>query len=95
MYSKIAEEEDDKMAERWQKDADGLLIFVSRRIRTHTPAHINWKTIDWFILCFGRPAACCVSPGPEARPSGHISILSREYIHASRRTERITPFHYP
>ncbi|KAH9959260.1 hypothetical protein BC827DRAFT_1110013, partial [Russula dissimulans] len=28
MYSKIAEEEDDKMAERWQKDADGLLIFT-------------------------------------------------------------------
>ena len=30
MYSKIAEEEDNEMAERWQKDADGLLIFVSR-----------------------------------------------------------------
>jgi hypothetical protein len=29
MYSKAAEEEDNKMAESWQKDADGMLIFVS------------------------------------------------------------------
>ncbi|KAH9968268.1 hypothetical protein BC827DRAFT_1113751, partial [Russula dissimulans] len=28
MYSKIAEEEDNKMTERWQKDADALLIFT-------------------------------------------------------------------
>jgi Family of unknown function (DUF6535) len=29
MYLRMAEEEDDKMAERWQKNADGILIFVS------------------------------------------------------------------
>jgi hypothetical protein len=29
IYSKVAEEEDRKMVERWQKDADGILIFVS------------------------------------------------------------------
>ena len=84
MYSKIAEDEDDKMAESWQKDADGLLIFVGRRILIHTRAHINWKTIDRFILCFGRHAACLDSPGPEARPSGHISILSQECVSAHR-----------
>jgi Family of unknown function (DUF6535) len=32
MYSKAAEEEDNDMVERWQKDADGILIFVSPRI---------------------------------------------------------------
>ena len=32
MYSKAAEEEDNKMVERWQKDADGILIFVSPRV---------------------------------------------------------------
>jgi hypothetical protein len=31
MYSKAAEDEDNKMAERWQKDAEGILIFVSLR----------------------------------------------------------------
>jgi hypothetical protein len=29
MYVKMAEEEDNKMAERWKEDADGILIFVS------------------------------------------------------------------
>lgn len=29
MYSKMAEEEDNKMVERWQRDADGILVFVS------------------------------------------------------------------
>ncbi|KAF8471355.1 hypothetical protein DFH94DRAFT_608825, partial [Russula ochroleuca] len=28
IYSKFAEEEDNKMTERWQKDADGILIFA-------------------------------------------------------------------
>jgi hypothetical protein len=33
IYSKAAEDEDNKMAERWQKDADGILIFVSPCVR--------------------------------------------------------------
>jgi hypothetical protein len=32
MYSKMAEEEDNKMADHWQKDADGILIFVSPHV---------------------------------------------------------------
>ena len=28
MYSKVAEEEDNKVVARWQKDAEGILIFV-------------------------------------------------------------------
>jgi hypothetical protein len=39
MYVKMTEKEDNKMADRWQKDADGILIFVSLDIclqaRTH------------------------------------------------------------
>jgi hypothetical protein len=35
IYSKVAEEEDDKMVERWQKDADGILIFVSPCVGIH------------------------------------------------------------
>jgi hypothetical protein len=36
MYVKISEEEDNKMVDRWQKDADGILIFVSLYIGFHT-----------------------------------------------------------
>jgi hypothetical protein len=32
MYIKMTEEEDDKMAKRWQKDANAILIFVSPHI---------------------------------------------------------------
>ena len=28
MYTKTSEEEDNKMVETWQKDADGIVIFV-------------------------------------------------------------------
>jgi hypothetical protein len=31
-YSKAADDEDNKVVERWQKDADGILIFVSPRV---------------------------------------------------------------
>jgi hypothetical protein len=35
MNVKMAEEEDNKIADRWQKDADGILIFVSSHISFH------------------------------------------------------------
>jgi hypothetical protein len=35
IYSKTAEEEDNKNAERWKNDADGILIFVSPRVPIH------------------------------------------------------------
>ena len=35
VYSKTAEEEDNKNAERWKNDADGILIFVSPRLPIH------------------------------------------------------------
>ena len=37
IYSKAAEEEDNKMVERWQKDADGILIFVSPLVNITIP----------------------------------------------------------
>ena len=41
MYSKAADEVDNKMVERWQKDADGILIFVSPRFAICLPFHIT------------------------------------------------------
>ena len=35
MYTKAAEDEDNKMVERWQRDADGILIFVSLCLVIH------------------------------------------------------------
>jgi hypothetical protein len=41
IYSKAADDEDNKMVERWQKDADGILIFVSPRVAIHAALCIN------------------------------------------------------
>jgi len=35
MYIRIGEEEDNKMVERWEKDAKEILLFVSPRIAIH------------------------------------------------------------
>jgi len=43
MYSKVAEEEDNKTAERLQKDADGILIFVRPHVAVHTASTYKLK----------------------------------------------------
>ena len=43
MYVKMAEEEDNKMTERWQKDADGILIFVSSTL--HATACLSTRDL--------------------------------------------------
>jgi len=66
IYSKAAEEEDNKMVERWQKDADGILIFVRPCVYIHMSFHVNWNSLDWSILCRSRCSPCCYRPGPQA-----------------------------
>jgi hypothetical protein len=88
IYSKAAEDEDNKMVERWQKDADGILIFVSPRVGIHLSLHINWSTIDWSVLCRSRYAPFRDRPGPEAKQSGYLLILSWEHLSGSHRSER-------
>ena len=39
IYTKISEEEDNKMAERWQKDADGIIIFVRPKGSVHSAVY--------------------------------------------------------
>ena len=65
IYSKAAEEEDNKMVEQWQKDAEGILIFVSPRVRFRLSLHMNWNAIDRSILCCSRGSPRCHCPGPE------------------------------
>ena len=67
IYSKTAEEEDNKMVDRWQKDADGILIFVSPCVCNYIILSINRNTIDWSILCRGCCAPCLDRPRPEAK----------------------------
>jgi len=97
MYSRVTAGEDDNLARRWQKDAQGIMLFVSPYERLQTTQRVNLKTIDWFIRYHRRGIACSNDPGPQAKPSGHHCILSPEHLPAlRRRLERISgilPFH--
>ena len=93
IYSKAAEEEDNKMVERWQKDADGILIFVSPRMDIHADLCINWNTIDRFILCRCRCTPLRDRPGPQAKQSGYLCFLPWKHLPGSRRSGRNTCFH--
>ena len=67
MYSNVSKDEDNKMVERWQKDADGILIFVSPCVSIRNLLCINRNTIDRFILCRRRRTPSRNRPGPEAK----------------------------
>jgi hypothetical protein len=91
MYSKIAEEEDSKMTERWQKDADGITIFVSPRVSIRTPVWINWSVVGQFILCCRRYVTLRHGTGLKAEfsVSGELGILSQEHLSVSLPAERV------
>ena len=68
------------MAERWQKDADGIILFVSLYVRSRTstdPTDWLWNTIDRFILCLRRSISYSIRPGSQTR-------LSREHLSSAR-----------
>ena len=41
IYSRAAEEEDNRMDMRWQRDADGILIFVSPHVGMRLSLHLT------------------------------------------------------
>ena len=48
MYSKIAEEEDNKKVQLWQKDAQGVIVFVCPSgFSSMIAVRINWKATPW------------------------------------------------
>lgn len=51
MYSKMAEEKDNKMATFWQKDTDGILIFVC----SFVPIHLRTSTKRVYRLDYSLP----------------------------------------
>jgi hypothetical protein len=76
LYSKIAVEEDDKTAERWKTNADGILIFVSLRASIHISLHLGSILIEWFILCRRCNIARCDDPRPQAKSSRYLCVSS-------------------
>ena len=80
IYSKAAEEEDNKMVERWQKDADGILFFVGPHLGIQLSFHMNRDTIDRSILCLSRRTPCCNRPGPQTKQSRYLCFLPWQHL---------------
>ena len=93
MYLEIAEKEDEKMAESWKADADGILVFV--RFCHLVPYFQLIYRSDWFILRCCRLFAFGVDPGSATEPAGHVQLLPCQHIPASCRPESIQRFHFP
>jgi hypothetical protein len=92
MYVKMTEEEDEKIAKRWQKDADGILIFVSPHISflAGVSAAVNVNSVDWFILCCPRSIGRGLCSRPQAKSTRYICILSLEHLSTSCRSKHIS-----
>ena len=88
LYSKAAKEEDDGKVERWQKEADGILIFVSPCLGLPTTSRMNWNYVDRSILCLRRCIARSDRARPQAKCSRYLCILPWQYLSDSRRPER-------
>ena len=96
MYLERAKEVDEKMAEHWKADAEGILIFV--RTCSSPMLHTDSSVIDWFIL-----RRCCfldfgVNSGHPAESTGHLQLLPCQYLSNFGRPESakyILPFFSP
>ena len=84
MYSKFAQEEDDKIAERCQRYADGMLVFVSPHEYFRVAAHTKLRNIGRSILSDRRYINYRHVPRSETKSAGCLCVLSREYLSAPR-----------
>ena len=87
IYSKTAEKEDNKLVERWQRDAQGILIFVSLRVAFRGIALMECS--GCFVLYRRRNIGHHIGPGPQTTLTGRLRILSPEHISASRQPKCI------
>ncbi len=56
IYSKAAEDEDNKMVKKWQKDAEGILIFVSLPVSVYMSL---WYELELHRPVYSRPQSLC------------------------------------
>lgn len=83
MYSKMAEEEDNKMATHLQKDADGVRVFVRSFVPVHHAAQPNGY-IGWTILCHCCAISLSVDPRSQTQVPRHLRVLPRGNLSTSR-----------
>ena len=86
MYLERADDDDNKVTERWKKQCDAILIFVG------TPA--NWRlnktpmfmlnNVDRSFLSSSGSSSCCFCLGSPTESTSHVSGLCRKYLSFTR-----------
>jgi hypothetical protein len=66
MYMEMAREDDKKMAERLQTDADRILVFVRTDYSSLQVVPASSLSTDRSILCYRCDITCDINPGPPA-----------------------------
>jgi hypothetical protein len=88
MYCKIAQEDDNRITKRCQKDVEGMLVFVSLRIDVHVTAN-KLENADWFIRCHHRRIAYGLYPGPQTKPARYVRFLLGEHLSTFRQLKSL------
>ena len=78
MYLERAKEEDEKIAESWQADANGILVFV--RLPSNPMLRANSLVIDWFVLRCRRIFDLSVNSRHSTEPTRDLQLLPRRYL---------------
>jgi len=87
VYSTMTEDDDNKMVKRLQKDANGILIFVSPMIVGMPLSEQLENSKVRFILCRSRGVGYPVYSRPHTKPPGRLRILPQEHLSNSRQPE--------
>ena len=80
IYLRHAEEDDIKMVERWQKDADGIVIFVRPKVTFHFIMCQFESSIERSIFGRRRCTRRRIDPRPPAQLTGYVRFLSWENV---------------
>ena len=86
MYLERADDDDNKVTERWNKECGAILIFVG--ILANWPLNktpmLMPNDIDWPFLSSSRGSSCCFCLGSSAESAGYVSDLCRKYVSFTR-----------
>jgi hypothetical protein len=80
MYCKIAQEDDNKITECCQKDADGTLIFMSPYVNILSDCTHKQENTDGFVHYHCWCIAYGLYPGPQAKSTRYICLLLGKYL---------------
>jgi hypothetical protein len=86
MYLERADDDDNKVTERWKKQCDAILIFVGTLANWHVNKipMLMLDNVDWSFLSSSRSSSCCFCLGSSAESTRYVSDLCRKYLSFTR-----------